>query len=220
MKLHHKDDDCDDEDIEANTVASTKTENPNDDIKEENLVPAPPTPPSTSSFITITTVRGENTWEQRDLYHKVDSTGSLFINIIVRINQQLIFMAVRLLPSSQHLNESFQISNARWLNAQKFGWIYIGMILVLVIFINYSPFFRYKCCGRLKETKGNGGKKLSLGRILSYIFKDHFWYILFWLISTGALVSSAMVNHFGADFTMHFEYMDCLEQIQWPSCPS
>lgn len=220
LKLHHKDDDCDDEDIEANTVASTKTENPNDDIKEENLVPAPPTPPSTSSFITITTVRGENTWEQRDLYHKVDSTGSLFINIIVRINQQLIFMAVRLLPSSQHLNESFQISNARWLNAQKFGWIYIGMILVLVIFINYSPFFRYKCCGRLKETKGNGGKKLSLGRILSYIFKDHFWYILFWLISTGALVSSAMVNHFGADFTMHFEYMDCLEQIQWPSCPS
>lgn len=154
----------------------------------------------------------EETWEQRDLYHMVDSTGSLCINIIVRINQQLIFVAVRNLPSSAHLNESFQISDERWQEAQIYGSIYITLMFLLVIGINFSPVF-------FSKKKGLEGKKLSLGRVLSYLFKEHFWFFFFWLISTGALVSSAMVNHFGADFSMNFEYLSCLEKIEWPRCP-
>ena len=155
----------------------------------------------------------EETWEQRDLYHMVDSTGSLCINIIVRINQQLIFVAVRNLPSSEHLNESFQISDERWKEAQIYGSIYIILMLMLVIGINFSPVF-------FSKKQGLEGKKLSLGRVLSYLFKENFWHFFFWLISTGALVSSAMVNHFGADFSMNFKYLSCLDEIEWPGCPS
>ena len=182
---------------------------PNDDNNDSDKGEKKVVTPSTTA-----TKRGKEIWEQRDLYHMVDSTGSLCVNIIVRINQQLIFIAVRNIPSSaQHLNESFQISDERWFEAQKYGSIFIVLMLLLVVGINYSVFFSSK--------QGLGeGKKLSLGRILSYIFKDHFWYFFFWLISTGALVSSAMVNHFGADFTMNFEYLNCLEQIEWPGCPA
>ena len=182
---------------------------PNDDNNDSDEGEKKVVTPSTTA-----TKRGKEIWEQRDLYHMVDSTGSLCVNIIVRINQQLIFIAVRNIPSSaQHLNESFQISDERWFEAQKYGSIFIVLMLLLVVGINYSVFFSSK--------QGLGeGKKLSLGRILSYIFKDHFWYFFFWLISTGALVSSAMVNHFGADFTMNFEYLNCLEQIEWPGCPA
>lgn len=155
----------------------------------------------------------DESWEQRDLYHMVDSTGSLCINTIVRINQQLIFIAVRNLPSSEHLNESFQISDERWYEAQIYGSIYITLMMLLMVAINFSPVF-------FSEKKGLEGKKLSLGRVLSYLFKDNFWFFFFWLISTGALVSSAMVNHFGADFSMNFEYLGCLDNIEWPGCPS
>ncbi len=155
----------------------------------------------------------DESWEQRDLYHMVDSTGSLCINTIVRINQQLIFIAVRNLPSSEHLNESFQISDERWYEAQIYGSIYIALMMMLMIGINFSPVF-------FSEKKGLEGKKLSLGRVLSYLFKENFWYFFFWLISTGALVSSAMVNHFGADFSMNFKYLSCLDKIEWPGCPS
>jgi hypothetical protein len=155
----------------------------------------------------------EETWEQRDLYHMVDSTGSLCVNIIVRINQQLIFVAVRNLPSSEHLNESFQISDDRWREAQIYGSVYIALMLLLVIGINFSSVF-------FSKKQGLEGKKLSLGRVLSYLFKENFWYFFFWLISTGALVSSAMVNHFGADFSMNFNYLSCLHEIEWPGCPS
>ncbi len=159
------------------------------------------------------TQSSEETWEQRDLYHMVDSTGSLCVNIIVRINQQLIFIAVRNLPSSEHLNESFQISDERWREAQIYGSVYITLMFMLVIGINFTPVF-------FSKKQGLEGKKLSLGRVLSYLFKENFWYFFFWLISTGALVSSAMVNHFGADFSMNFKYLSCLDKIEWPGCPS
>ena len=143
----------------------------------------------------------------------VDSTGSLCINIVVRMNQQLLFVAVRNLPSSQHLNQSFKISDERWREAQIYGSIYIILMLGLAVGINFSSVF-------FSKKKGLEGKKFSLGRVLSYLFKDNFWFFFFWLISTGALVSSAMVNHFGADFSMNFEYLNCLEEIEWPGCPS
>ena len=186
----------------ANTI-NVENGKTNELVDIELCDPSPPSSPRSN----------EETWEQRDLYHMVDSTGSLCVNIIVRINQQLIFVAVRNLPSSEHLNESFQISDERWREAQIYGSIYIALMLLLVIGINFSSVF-------FSKKQGLEGKKLSLGRVLSYLFKENFWYFFFWLISTGALVSSAMVNHFGADFSMNFTYLSCLDQIEWPGCPS
>lgn len=205
------------------TESATETENETD-IEDANIVDVTDVDQDSHSSSsnsrssteeegkTPTTGNGE-TWEQRDLYHMVDSTGYMCVNIIVRINQQLIFIAVRNLPSSQHLNQSFKISDERWKEAQIYGSIFIVLMLGLVVAINYSSVF-------FSKKHGLEGKKLSLGRVLSYIFKENFWFLFFWLISTGALVSSAMVNHFGADFSMNFEYLSCLEEIQWPGCPS
>jgi hypothetical protein len=152
----------------------------------------------------------EEDWEQRPLYHVVDSTGSNVISIIVRVNQQLSMTMVRNLPISNHLNESFQISDERWRKAQIFGWTFIALMLILLVLLGCT-FFR-----RLQKVEG---KKLSLSRVMSYLYKDHFWFFFLWLVSTGAFVCASMVNHFGADFSFRFQWIACPEKIAWPSCP-
>jgi len=142
----------------------------------------------------------------------VDSTGALCINIIVRVNQQLMFLAVRCLPSSKHLNESFLISDERWRLAQIYGSIFIVLMFGLVITINFTTVF-------FSKKRGLEERKLSLGRVLSYLFKENFWFFFFWLTSTGVILSAAMVNHFGFDFSMNFEYLGCLDAMVWPGCP-
>lgn len=149
----------------------------------------------------------EEDWEQRPFYHVVDSTGANVISIIVRINQQLSIAMVRNLPSSKHLNGSFQISDDRWREAQIYGWTFIALMLILLSVVGFT-FFR-----RLE------GKKLSLSRVMSYLFKDNFWFFFLWLLSTGAFVCASMVNHFGADFSLRFKWISCPDQIIWPGCP-
>jgi hypothetical protein len=160
---------------------------------------------------TISVGLKEEHWEQRPLYHVVDSTGANVISIIVRVNQQLSITMVRNLPSSDHLNESFQISNERWRQAQIYGWTFVALMLILLIVSEFS-FFR-----RLERQEG---KRLTLSRVMSYLYKDHFWFFFWWLVSTGAFVCASMVNHFGADFSFRFEWVSCsTEMISWPTCP-
>jgi hypothetical protein len=166
---------------------------------EQGILPPRPAPKSDDL--------SEEDWEQRPLYHVVDSTGATVISIIVRINQQLSIAMVRNLPSSNHLNESFRISDERWRKAQIYGWTFIALLLILLCLLG-STFFR-----RLQ------GKKLSLSRVMSYLFKDHFWFFFLWLVSTGAFVCASMVNHFGADFSFRFTWISCPGQIAWPGCP-
>jgi hypothetical protein len=153
----------------------------------------------------------EEHWEQRPLYHVVDSTGANVISIIVRVNQQLSITMVRNLPSSDHLNESFQISNERWRQAQIYGWTFVALMLLLLV-VSELSFFR-----RLERQEG---KRLTLSRVMSYLYKDHFWFFFLWLVSTGAFVCASMVNHFGADFSFRFEWVSCSDEtISWPTCP-
>ena len=149
----------------------------------------------------------EEDWEQRPLYHVVDSTGAMVISVIVRINQQLSISMVRNLPSANHLNDSFQISDERWRKAQIYGWTFIALMLILLGLLACTFFRRFQ------------GKTLSLSRIMSYLFKDHFWFFFLWLVSTGAFVCASMVNHFGADFSFRFKWISCPDQVAWPSCP-
>ena len=89
---------------------------------------------------------------------------------------------------SKHLNESYQISSKYCYEyeAQIYGSLFIVLVLLLNVCINYSNFVS------VKQKLGDGEKLLS-GCILSHIFKkDHSWSFFFWVISTGMLVSSSM----------------------------
>jgi hypothetical protein len=159
---------------------------------------------STKSFLQ------ENYCEQRVLFHVVDSTGAIVISTVTRISQQLCITMVRNLSSSSHLNQSFQISDERWARAQIFGWSYVFLMILLLSRLGYLFFSRIE---------GFTGRKLSLSRVMSYLFKDHFWFFFFWLLSSGVLVCASMVNHFGADFSFKFEWVGCpIGQVVWPEC--
>jgi hypothetical protein len=147
--------------------------------------------------------------EQRILFHVVDSTGAIVISTVTRISQQLCITMVRNLPSSKHLNQSFQISDERWGRAQIYGWLYVGLMIFLLSRLGFL-FFR--------RIQGFQERKLSLSRVMSYLFKDHFWFFFFWLLSSGVLVCASMVNHFGADFSFRFEWVSCPGQTAWPVC--
>lgn len=147
--------------------------------------------------------------EQRILFHVVDSTGAIVISTVTRISQQLCITMVRSLPSSRHLNQSFQISDERWGRAQIYGWLYVGLMVLLLSRLGFL-FFR--------RIQGFQERKLSLSRVMSYLFKDHFWFFFFWLLSSGVLVCASMVNHFGADFSFQFDWVSCPGQTAWPGC--
>eukprot|EP00980_Cylindrotheca_fusiformis_P019265 scaffold6589_cov123-Cylindrotheca_fusiformis.AAC.1 len=147
--------------------------------------------------------------EQRVLFHVVDSTGAIVISTITRISQQLCITMVRCLPSAKHLNQSFRISDERWHRAQIYGWLYVALMILLLSRLGFL-FFR--------RIQGFQERKLSLGLVMSYLFKDHFWFFFFWLLSSGVLVCASMVNHFGADFSFQFEWVRCPGQTIWPGC--
>ena len=141
----------------------------------------------------------------------LDSTGSQVISTVVRIDQQFSVTMVRNLPSSNHLNDSFRIDDAKWQKAQIYGWTYIALMLLKLLVTSYIFF------PRLQNLEG---KKLSLSRVMSYIFKGHFWFFFLWLVSSGAFVCASMVNHFGADFSFNFVWLSCPDSMAWPGCAS
>lgn len=148
-------------------------------------------------------------WKQRVFYHVLDSIGSQVVSTVARIDQQLSMTMVRNMQSVKHLDDSFRISNEAWKKAQIFGWTYISLMLLMLTALSYF-FFR-----RLEDPDGN---KLSLSRVMSYIFKDHFWFLFLWLVTSGAFVCASMVNHFGADFSFNFVWLSCPDSMAWPVC--
>lgn len=153
----------------------------------------------------------EEMWEQRPLYHILDAIGSTVGSSIVRLNQQLSITLARNLPIAMHLDESFQTSAARWNRAQVYAWVYILFMLVLLGTLGGVFFVRIE---RLR-----GDRRLTLSRVMSYLYRDHFWFFFLWLAGTGGYVAATMIKHFGADFTLHFSWLGCSsEDMKWPNC--
>jgi hypothetical protein len=155
-------------------------------------------------------VLSEEHWEQRPLYHVIDAVGSTVINIIVRVNQQLSITLARNLPGAVHLTASFQASDERWKKAQIYSWIFIFLMLGLLASLGGIFFTRLE---RLQ-----GGRRLTLSRVMTYLYRDHFWFFFLWLSASGGYVSATMIQHFGADFTLQFRWLECPNHIEWPGC--
>ena len=146
-------------------------------------------------------------WRQRQCYHITDSIGSAVVSTTVRASSLVISSLVRKLPLNKHLNASFNISEDQWRTATINGWLFVvGTVLVLLALNVY-----------IRKLQLGG---LSLSRVISYIFRDHFWFFFFWFCITQALSIAMTLNHFGADFTLDFDWLSCRGEgrMAWPGC--
>jgi hypothetical protein len=146
-------------------------------------------------------------WKQRQCYHITDSVSSAVLSIVLRLAGLIISALIRGLPVSEHLNASFQISDEQWHMANIYGWMFlIGTVAVLLAMSAYLV--------RLNL----GG--ITLNRVISYMFRDHFWFFFFWFCITQALAIAMMLNHFGADFSLDLDWLSCRGRgrMAWPGC--
>jgi hypothetical protein len=146
-------------------------------------------------------------WKQRQCFHITDSVSSAVLSIVLRLSGLIISALIRGLPVSEHLNASFQISDEQWRTANIYGWMFlIGTVGVLLAMSAYL----------IKLNLGG----LTLNRVISYMFRDHFWFFFFWFCITQALAIAMMLNHFGADFTLDLDWLSCRGggRMAWPGC--
>jgi hypothetical protein len=158
--------------------------------------------------------KDEEAWEQRFLFQVIEGIAQLDLTIIIRFSIQLTVVFSKIASSiSNHWNESFRFTEEHFKEAVTYGWIHIGLLFLLVFVVDRCSYFR-----SLQEALHP--RKLSFARVQTYILKDHFWFFFFWLLWVGALFGECIVSHFGADFTLQFDYVKCLDRIEWPGCPT
>jgi hypothetical protein len=152
----------------------------------------------------------ETKWFQRLLYHIIDSVGSEILGTIVQVHNLISIALVRNLPIQQHLNETFNVSDERWRNGIIYGWIFVLVNLIIIASLTIA--FR-----RLEKL---GDRKLTMSGVVAYIFRGNFWFLFLWLTASGALACVTFINHFGADFTLKFEWLSCRApgDMMWPGC--
>jgi hypothetical protein len=153
----------------------------------------------------------EKQWEQRQLYNIVDSVGTEILDIMVYLQYLISILVFFNLPIRNHLNKTAVVSDEQSRNAIIYGWLLVVASLVVIAFLTI-PF-------RLLH-KQLGGRNLTMEKIVSYIFRDNFWFLFLWLTATGTLSVVLFVNLFGADFTLSFQWLDCRDAgaMAWPGC--
>jgi hypothetical protein len=149
----------------------------------------------------------EEIWFQRQLYHIVDSVGSEILSLFVLMQHLGALWLGRNLSIQNHLNSTFDITTAQWIQTRRFG--VAAVVGDFVVIASLTILFR-----RVKE------RKLTMSRVLSYIFRNNFWFIFLWVTATGAYSCATMINHFGADFTLNVMWRNCRTNgtMEWPGC--
>jgi hypothetical protein len=152
----------------------------------------------------------ESNWQQRQLYNIVDSVGSEVLGTMILLQNLVSISVIHKLPIKSHLNETAQISDERLGESLMYGFILVTMSLLVLGFLNI-PF---------RRLKNQVGDKLTLSKILVYIFRNNFWFLFLWLTVTGIISVATFVKHFGPDFSFEFLWLSCphSSQIAWPGC--
>ena len=153
----------------------------------------------------------EVTWEQRHLFNSVDTAASEVLTLIVEMHSMATMTMLRHLPIKQYLTAPFQIDDAQFEQAVLYSTIVMVFNALLLSLL--ALHLRY-----LRNP--NNGQQVSLNGIMSYIFRDNFWFLCLWLNATGVMACSAMIQHFGADFSLKFVWLQCRETsaMAWPGC--
>ena len=152
----------------------------------------------------------ETHWEQRQLFHLVDAISSEIVTTIVHVHNLLAVQMIRNLPVRAHMNDAFQIDDKQWARASLLGWQFvIANVLVIAFVATHFP-----------RIEGLRERRLTMKGLVCYVFRDHFWFLFLWLTATGSYACVNMINHFGADFSLQFQWLSCRESplMSWPGC--
>jgi hypothetical protein len=151
----------------------------------------------------------ELTEKQRHLYHIVDAISSAVLITVVRFSSLMTTLAIRALPfASQYQNTSFEIDDEQWRNAWVNCLIFIGAVVVVLLGT------------ALYLKKGAQLGELTLNRVISYMFRDAYGFFFFWFCVTVHMSLAIQMQHYGADFSMSFDWLKCREPglMEWPGC--
>ena len=152
----------------------------------------------------------ELNWQQRQLYNIVDSVGSEILGTMILLQNLVSISVIHKLPIKSHLNETAKVSDDKLRESVMYGFVLVTMSLLVLAFLNI-PF---------QSLRNQVGRKLTLAKIVSYIFRDNFWFLFLWLAVTGTISVASLVQHFGADFSFKFLWLSCSNSVQlaWPGC--
>ena len=148
--------------------------------------------------------------KQRHCYHIVDSVSSAVLVTVVRLAGLITSASIRSHTVRQHLNSSFQLDNKQYALSVVYALIFIIAIILVILGVGMY----------IQKGLRLGG--LTLNRVISYVFRDSFWFMFFWFCIQQHFTIAIQLNHYGADFSMQFEWLTCREpgQMQWPGCVS
>ena len=154
-------------------------------------------------------VRGQNNkiqaacyWTDRALYIFADAIAVSSLSIIVRINHLVTIMVLREHVEG-HLTEPFKLSDKEWRQAIIFGW---SAVLFLAIGVWKVAVKRIHVCNIL-DSKKKTIFAVPVENVIRYVFQEHYWFWFSWIVTTGAYSVAGMIQHFGFDFTMEFEWL-------------
>ena len=145
-----------------------------------------------------------------------DAVSSEVATTMVFVHNLLAVQLIRYIPIREYINASFQIDDAQWMMASFLGWHFVLVNIHALTFIaTHGP--RVKWLGG-EETEGK--QRRSMKEVICCVFRDQFWFLFLWMAATGSYACANMINHFGADFSLEFQWLACREtpQMAWPGC--
>jgi hypothetical protein len=146
--------------------------------------------------------------KQRHCYHIVDSVSSAVLITVVRLAGLITSASIRSHTVRQHLNASFELDNKQYTLSVVYALIFIIAIILVILGVGVY----------IQKGLKLGG--LTLNRVISYVFRDSFWFMFFWFCIQQHFTIAIQLNHYGADFSMQFEWLKCREPglMEWPGC--
>lgn len=133
-------------------------------------------------------------WYNRALYHYVESTGSVAIALVVRLQHIMCVWVARNIKVKDHLHERFYLDDDKWDDALGYAW---GAVLFLIVWLWLVDRYFFP---NLKYVKDD--EPLRMRNVLGFIFfkDDNFKFFAAWFLVTGSLLVASMVEHFGFDY--------------------
>ena len=141
-------------------------------------------------------------WEQRLLFWVIESISSETITIIVRFQTLVSSVCLRFGPTKNHLNPTFDGLDEMQFNTGIRMGTY-ALMFDLIFFIFYGWIVPRKILVEQFDVI------LSMKTLTAYIYGENVLFIGLWLTATGMFVFASMIKHFGVDFSLDFEWLQC-----------
>ena len=144
----------------------------------------------------------EHHWQQRLLFWMIESISSETIAIIIRFQALISSMLLQFGPTRKHRNTSFDVFDESHFR----DGIIMGTY-ALVFDALFFLFYGWIIARKIKVEHCNC--ILSVKTFTTYVYEENARFLGLWLIATGMFETLSMINHFGVDFSLQFEWLTC-----------